>query len=315
MRRTLAPSVILISSLFAVFASSAVAEVPPLCTGSYSQQTLYTDQGRVEAAIVGGGGVLYTSSTDGTETGAVLNAYSRGDAGPSQVTESGPGPGGLAWRGRNLLWGYGNTVTNGSTGDLNPVAGLYSVNIPKQSKSVVSDHLGMANGIAQGKGGAIYASNDFGDKVDRIWKRKSGFFTWNGWSTLASGNGMTVGKNGKYLYVNQSFENPSTIAKVDTTDPSKVFTFYTSPDPAGLIFDGLTRDSDNNLYAAVFGRGEVWKISPDKQACVLATDLSATSNVTISHAKKGFKAGNLYAVGFDGAIVEVKGATSAGFPE
>lgn len=292
-----------------------MAEVPPPCTGDYSQQTLYTGQGKTEAAIVGGGGVLYTSGTDATGTGAVLNAYSRGDAGPDQIADSGPGPGGLAWRGRRLLWGYGNTAANGAVGDVDPVAGLYSVNIPKLSKSVVSDHLGMANGVAQGGGGAIFASNDFGDGIDRIWKRDSGFFTRNGWSSVESGNGMIVGKNRKFVYVNQTFVTPSTIVKVSTKDPGRVSTFYTAPEPTSVLFDGLTRDSHNDLYAAVFGRGEVWKISLDKQACVLATGLSQTSGVAISKAKKGFRAGNLYTVGFDGTITEVKGATAAGFPE
>ncbi len=72
------------------------------------------------------------------------------------------GPGGLAWSSKKLLWGYGDSAANGTTGDINPTAGLYSVNIAKKSKSVVSDHLGMANGIARGKDGSVYASNNLG---------------------------------------------------------------------------------------------------------------------------------------------------------
>jgi hypothetical protein len=296
--------------LFTFFASAAAAEVPR-CTGTYSQKTLYSDQGRLESVIVGGGGALYASGTGGDETKSLIYQYTKGIAEPTTITTGIAGPGGLAWNGRRLLWGYGNTVQGGSTGDVNPVAGLYSVNLAKGTKSVISDHLGMANGIARAKDGTVYASNDLGMKLDRI--SASGKTT-NGWATLGSGNGMTVGKNGKYLYVNQTFNVPSTIAKIDVSDPSKIYSFFKSSEPGNVVFDGLTRDADNNLYAAVFVRGEVWKISPDKQACVLASGMSQTSNVAISSAKKGFRAGNLYVVDFTGVVTEVKGATSAGFP-
>ncbi len=313
MPRTLVYLTALFSALFAIFASAALAEVPK-CTGPYSQKTLFTGQNRLEAAIIGGGGTLYTSGTDGSETGeSVLNAYYRGSKGPSSpdlITTGPAGPGGLAWNGRKLLWGYGNTAGGGATGDLNPVAGLNSVRIGSGKKKLISDHLGMANGVTRAKDGTIYASNDLGVKLDRI----SGRVTENGWATLNSGNGMVVGRNQKYLFVNQTFETPSTIAKINVNDPTKIYTFYRSPEPDNVIFDGLTRDRENNLYATSFLRGEIWKISRHKQACVLASGLSQTSGVALSSAKKGFKKGTLMAVGFDGTITQVKRATSAGFP-
>ncbi|MGK2932125.1 MAG: SMP-30/gluconolactonase/LRE family protein [Solirubrobacterales bacterium] len=310
MRRTLVSLTVLFSVLFAVFASAATAEVPK-CTGTYSQKTLYSGQGTVENLIVGGGGTLYTSGTPTGTTGGSLSAYTPGKTAAVVTSTDKAGPGGLAWSRKKLLWGYGDSAANGTTGDINPTAGLFSVNIAKKSKSVLSDHLGMANGIARGKDGYVYASNNLGKKLDRI---SPGGETTNGWTSLDSANGLSVGKNGKYLYANQMFVTPSTIAKIDTTDPSKIFTFYKSPEPLNVLFDGLTRDSDNNLYAAVFGLGEVWKINADKEACVVATGLSQTTSVAISSAKKGFKAGNLYAAGFDGKIVEVKNATSAAAP-
>ena len=211
----------------------------------------------------------------------------------------------------SLLWGYGDTFAYGSTGDLNPTAGLYRVNVSNGSKRVISDHLGMANGIARGKDGFIYASNNLGLKLDRISPENE---TVNGWASLGSANGLAVGKNGRYLFANQMFETPSKIARIDTTDPSKVLPFFTSPETANVLFDGLARDGSNNLYAAAFATGEVWKISPSRQACVIASGLSATTSVAISGAKKGFRAGNLYAAGFDGKIIQVTGATEAGFP-
>lgn len=287
---------------------ASAAEVPK-CVGSYNQKTIYSGQTAIENLTVGGGGVLYTSTGDGTQS--MLKAYTRGVAEPKLVTTGNPGGGGLAWNGKRLLWGYGDLLANGAAGDLNPTAGLYSVNLTNGSKTVVSDHLGMANGIARDRDGNVYASNNLGLKLDRITPDGT---TTNGWASLNSANGLTVGKNGRYLFANQMFTTPSTIARIDLTDPGKVTTYFTSPEVANVLFDGLTRDGQNNLYAAVFGKGEIWKINPERKACVIATGLSQTTSVAISGAKKGFRAGNLYAAGFDGNIVQVTGATSAGIP-
>ena len=275
MRKFLVPLIALAVAFFSVSGISSAAEVPK-CTGSFTQKTIYSGQAAIENLIVGGGGVLYTSTTDGTNS--LLNAYTKGVAAPRAITTGLPGGGGLAWNGKRLLWGYGDTL---------------------------------ANGIARGKDGFVYASNNLGLKLDRISPEGE---TVNGWASLNSANGLSVGKNGRYLYANQMFTTPSTIAKIDTTDPSKVTTFFTSPETANVLLDGLTRDGENNLYAAVYGKGEVWKVSPSKEACVIATGLSQTTSVAISGAKKGFRAGNLYAAGFDGKIVQVTGATEAGFP-
>ncbi len=77
MRRTLASSVASISVLFAVFASAATAEVPK-CTGTFTQKTLYSDQGTIENLIVGDGGTLYTSGTPTGTIGGSVSAYTPG---------------------------------------------------------------------------------------------------------------------------------------------------------------------------------------------------------------------------------------------
>jgi sugar lactone lactonase YvrE len=308
MRKFLASSTVLLASFFALSGVSHADDVPQ-CVGSYAQKTIYSGQNSIENLIVGGGGVLYASGNENQN--GVLKAYTKGVATPRTVTTGKPGGGGLAWNGKKLLWGYGDLLANALTGDVNPVAGLYSVSPSSGAKTVVSDHLGMANGIARGKDGFVYASNTGGLKLDRI---SPAGVTENGWASSPSANGLVVGRNGRYLYANQMLVTPSSIAMIDTRDPSKTYTYFTSPEAGNQLFDGLARDGQNNLYVAVFGKGEVWKISPTKQACVLATGLSQTSSVTVSGAKKGFKAGNLYAAGFDGKIVQVTGATNADFP-
>ncbi|MGA7396957.1 MAG: SMP-30/gluconolactonase/LRE family protein, partial [Solirubrobacterales bacterium] len=310
MRRFLVLSTALLSS-FTILGTGVASASPPVCTGGVSQQTLFADQGSLESVIVGGGGSLYVSGTDLDGTGSAIFSYTKKGPKQDRISPAGDGPGGLAWDGRRLLWGSGNTSANGLAGDLVPQAGLYRVNLKNGKRSVVSDHLGMGNGIARAKDGTIYASNSFGQTLDRISPQGK---TRNGWATVPFGNGLTIGRNGRYLYAAQTLVTPSTIAKIDTRDPSKVFTYYTSPEPANVLFDGLARDNKNNLYVAILGRGEVWKVTPDKQACVLASGLTQTTAVTISTAKRGYRAGNLYAVGFDGKIVQVKGAVDAKVP-
>lgn len=298
----------LLLSICGISAAPALASLP-VCTGPVSQSVIYSGQGILESVTVGGGGKLFVSG--GNETGdAQLLAYTSGNPTPSVISTAGQGPGGLAWNRKNLLWGYGNTLANGKSGDTDPKAGLFSLNLSTGARTVVSDRLGMANGIARAADGTIYATNDLGFKLDAISKG----VTTNGWASLDSGNGLVVGKNQKYLYVNQTFVKPSRIAKISIEDPTKVWTFFTAPEESGLIFDGMARDSENNLYVAVLGLGEIWKVTPQRQACVLATGLMTPSAVAISSAKKGFKAGNLYAVGFGGEIVQVAGATAAKVP-
>lgn len=307
MRRFLVSSAVLLTAFAWLGAGSAMAD-PPQCVGAGPQRVLFPDQGSMESVIVGGGGAIYVSGLNLDGTGSAIYSYTHNGSKKDRIVSNGDGPGGLAWHGRSLLWGYGNSLANATTGDLDPKAGLYRVNIRKGKKTLVSDRLGMANGIAAAKDGTIYASNVGGLKLDRI---TPGGVTENGWANIPSANGLTLGKNGRYLFANQMFTTPSTIAKIDTKDPSKVYTYFTSPEPANVLFDGLARDNQNNLYAAVFGRGQVWKITPDRGVCVLASGLSQTTAVAISFAKKGYRAGNLYAVGFDGNIVQVKKATEA----
>jgi len=310
MRRFLGVSAVLTIAIACFGAAPAAAEVP-LCVGSYSQQTLFGGQGSMESVIVGGGGSLYVSGAGPEGTGSGLYSYTRNGAEKKLIATGPDGPGGLSWSGRDLLWGYGNLLANAITGDADPKAGLYRVRLKTGKKTLLADHLGMANGIARGKDGSIYASNAGGMKLDRITADGT---TENGWATLNSANGLAIGKNGRYLYANQMLNVPSAIAKIDTEDPSKVYTYFSNPDGTNVLFDGLARDDKNNLYAAVFGLGQVWKITPQKEACVVASGLSQTSAVAISFAKKGYRWGNLYAVGFDGNIIQVKNAVAARVP-
>ena len=252
-------------------AGSAAAEVPP-CSGPVSKSTLYSDLGRLESVIAGNSGRLYVSLTPTGSTASRLISIRKPGKEPSTVVDGPGGPGGLAWDRRRLLWGYGNAAEAGETGDENPVSGLYRVNLRKRISSVISDRLGMANGVARAKNGAIYASNDFGMKLDRITPEGQ---TVNGWASIESANGLVLSKNEKYLYAAQTFAEPSAISKIEIADPANVTVWATTEGviTGNPVFDGLARDGKGNLYVAAWAAGEVWKVDSSRRFCVLATGL------------------------------------------
>lgn len=293
-------------------AGSASAEVPA-CDGTYSQTTIYQDQGTLEALIAGNSGRLFVSSRpDGQENSALLR-YGRPGNDPQTVATSEPGAGGLAWDGHRLLWGNGNNLANGSVGDETPMARLLKVNLRNGNYSVVSDHLGMANGVVRAANGAVYASNDFGMKLDRISSRG---VTKNGWATVDSANGMAISRGGKYIFANQTFVTPSTISRIEIADPTNVTTWASAEGlvPSNVILDGLTRDNKGSLYAAAWGAGQIWKIDSNRQICVLASGIDRPSAVNFGRSKKRFRSARLFAVGFGGEIVQIKGARQATYP-
>jgi hypothetical protein len=293
-------------------AGSASAEVPA-CEGGYSQKTIYEDQGTLEAVIAGNSGRLHISMRPTGEEGSALLRYDKPGSAPRTVTEAGPGPGGLAWDGHRMLWGNGNNGTNGAVGDETPMASLFKVNLKNGRHSVVSDHLGMANGVVSAENGAIYASNDFGMKLDRI---SSKGVTKNGWATLESANGMAISRGGKYIFANQTFVTPSTISRIEIANPSNVRTWVSTEGlvDGSVILDGLTRDNKGSLYATAWAKGEIWKIDSDRQICVLASGIVQPSSLNFGRGKQRFRSARLYAVGFGGEIVQIKGARQATFP-
>lgn len=300
-------------ALVAAFGAGPASAEVPACEGGYSQQTIYQDQGTLEAVIAGNSGRLFVSSKPNGEEGSALLRYGKPGKNPQTVATSEPGAGGLAWDGHRMLWGNGNNLANGSVGDETPMARLLRVNLRNGNYSVVSDHLGMANGIVRAANGAIYASNDFGMKLDRI-SRKG--VTKNGWATLDSANGMAISRGGKYIFANQTFVTPSTISRIEIADPANVRTWVSTEGlgGAGVILDGLTRDNKGSLYAAAWATGEIWKIDSDRRICVLASGIDRPSSLNFGRGKKRFRSARLYAVGFGGEIVQIKGARRATYP-
>lgn len=292
--------------------ASALAEVPA-CEGGYSQKTIYREQGTLEAVIAGNSGRLFVSSRPDGEEGSALLRYGKPGNDPQTVAQSEPGAGGLAWDGHRMLWGNGNNSDHGAFGDGTPTARLLRVNLGNGKYSVVSDHLGMANGIVRAADGAIFASNDLGNKLDRI--SRNGVTT-NGWAILKSANGLAISRSGKYLFANQTFASPSTIGRIEIADPTNVQTWVSAEGlyEGNAILDGLTRDNKGSLYAAAWGPGQIWKIDSSRRICVLASGIERPSAINFGRGKKRFRSARLFAVGFGGEIVQIKGARRATYP-
>jgi sugar lactone lactonase YvrE len=194
--------------------------------------------------------------------------------------------------------GYGDSAQNGTTGDSNPMAGLYRVNPDSGEKSTVATGLGMANGVALGPDGAIYATNDFGSDVDRV---KDGKVE-HPWASVFSSNGVVVSPDNSYVYVAQTFA-PAAIQRISVAKPSEVTVHAAAgeADASGGL-DSMTQDARGNLYVAANGGGQVWRVAPNGAICVLARGLMNPSAVAFG---TGPYARNLYATTFGGQIVQL----------
>lgn len=296
--------------------SAALAVPPPDCAGTSPTRVIFSGQGRLESVIADRFGRLYFTATDPTGAGKLMKAGSP-TAPPRVLAEDLDAPGGMVFDDGQLLVGRGNSIANGSQGDENPVAELLSVDLKTGVKRVFARGLGMANGVARSPDGTIFASNDFGSKLDRIagalGRGTPGTVT-HGFAEVETGNGMAVDRAGKFLYVNQTFTPTAAIQRVEIANPSRVKTFASVPGEANVTLDGMTRDRANNLYVAALGRGQVWRVDTRGRICVVAGGLSAPSALAFGRGDKRFSGGNLYVVSFGGEVVEIPGANRTSFP-
>jgi gluconolactonase len=217
---------------------------------------------------------------------------------PRKLTDV-TGPGGIApLPGGDLIVGYGDTPQNGAVGDQTPTAGLLRVDPDTGASKTYATGTGMSNGVARGPDGAIYATNDLGQLVDRVVGGK----VEHGWAEVLSGNGVVVSYDNRWVYVAQTFK-PAAIQRIRRARPSDVQPFYEAPSADSAAgFDSMTQDVLGNLYVAANGAGEVWRVDKRARACVLARGLSNPSAVAFG---TGRYDRNLYVSAFGGQIVEL----------
>ena len=258
-------------------------------------KTLISGRGTLESVIVDRHGHLYFTDV----TAGQLLRVARPGAKPKAVVGGIDSPGGLVWDHGRLIVGYGDSIATAS--ETNPVAGLISYD-PKTGRShKLISGTQMSNGLARGPDGAIFASSDVGTGIDRVF---DGSVQLN-WAEVASPNGMAVSPNGRWLYANQTFY-PAQISRIEIADPTNVET-YVKLDQADIAagLDGMTRDGLGRLYVAANGGNWVGRVDTDRSVCTLATGTGMTSAVALGHGKRGFSRRNLYAVNFNGELIQL----------
>lgn len=263
-----------------------------------------TGQGTLESAAIDRKGRLYFTSS---ASGGSLLKLRRDGTEPRPLVTGVEAPGGLAFhRSGDLLLGFGNSILGGTTGTLDPQAGLLRVNRRTGGAQPYADRLAMANGVARAKDGTVFASDDFGIGIDRIAPDGS---VENVWAEVVSSNGLAVSRSQRWLYVAQTFQ-PAAIQRVLIDDPAIVEEHFRPPpedSPAGP--DGMVRDRRGNLYVTANAFGELWRIDRQGVGCVVASGLGMPSAVAIGHGRRRFKRRNLYVVEFGGRVIELPRGT------
>lgn len=283
----------------------AVAQGVEACQTQPKVNVLYQGEGVLESiGIDRRGRLFFTDSTAGT-----LMMLRRPGAEPTTILEGIEGPGGIIFR-RNgtLLMGFGNSLGGGATGNLgDPEATLMIVDPETGETRVHAEGLQMANGIARGPRGTIFASVDFGDGIDRI---QAGEVEVD-WARPLSPNGMVVDSTGTALFVAQTF-TPAAIQRIPIDDPGAAETYYTAaPLDLAAGFDGLARDGQDRLYVAANGSGEVWRVDGPGVACSLLNRdpfPSGPSDLAFGRPDGPFPRSSLYVTTFGGELLELIGA-------
>lgn len=283
--------------------ASSVAQAAPDCAGAAAPKTILSGQGVLESVVADPRGRLFY-----TDTGK--NAVMRLDkpGGPPVVAADGISkPGGMLIEpDGTLIVGQGDGFQEGAMGNLSPVAALVRVDPDKHTVTPLVQGLAMANGLARGPDGAIYASNDAGAGIDRV----LGTTVQNRWAQVVSSNGLAVDAAGQWLYAAQTFQ-PAAVQRVSIADPTKV-ELYAQPGPDDMSAgpDGMTIDQSGRLFIAANGGGEVWRVDTDRSVCTLARGLLLPSAVGFG-AGGEFPSTSLYAVTFSGNVVELPAARAA----
>ncbi len=287
-----------------LLSTASVAFALDACPTQPDVRIAYSDATRFESVAFDRDGRLYfTDSTRGE-----LLMIPRSGADPRVVAEGIDAPGGIIFRrDGDVLVGYGDSIAQAADGEENPEAGLLLVDPRTGKTSVWVDGLQMANGVTRGPDGQVFASTDFGTGIDRIF----GGAVELGWVPMDSPNGLIVDSSKRFLFANQTFTAAPTIQRIPLANPAAAKPWFTAPAEAGAFLDGLTRDADDNLYAAANGSGEVWRVSGPEDACVLMQRdpfPSGPSDLAFARGKGRFPKGSLFVTTFGGELLQLRRA-------
>jgi sugar lactone lactonase YvrE len=281
----------------ALLAAPPASAAPDCPGGRIAPQTLASTGDTLEYGIFDRRGRFFYSD----QSTSMLMRIDRFGEPPKPLAPI-PAPGAIVFAsGGSIIIGTGDSLQNGSMGDMNPMSGLLRVDPDTGAVRTYVTGLGMANGLALGPHHTIYATNDAGFDIDRVQRGK----VEHPWAKVYSTNGVVVSPDHRYVYVSQTFA-PAAIQRISIADPSQVIPYAVAQGAdmsAGP--DDMTIDRQGNLYVAANGAGQVWKVDTSGTICVLAGGLLFPSAVNFG---VGSNSRNLYVVGFDGHISELANA-------
>ena len=299
-RRTALRRTLTCLSAAATLLAAAPASALEDCSDEPAVRVLRSGPGTLESIGVDRKGRIFFTDLD---AGTLLRL--RDDGRVRTLAGGIDAPGGIVFQRRKLLVGYGNSYPQAIDGPLDPQGGLLRVD-PRTGRSTsFAEGLQMANGIARGPGGQIFASNALGTGIDRVRDGEVQV----GWANVPSPNGLAASADGRYLFASQT-ATAAGIQRIPLNDPGAATTWFSAP-PADLAagLDGLERGPDGALYVAANAAGEVWRVSGPGDACVLLRRSrfpDGPSDLAFTHGR-GFAAGTLLVTTWGGEVLALTG--------
>ncbi|MBF6543437.1 SMP-30/gluconolactonase/LRE family protein [Nocardia brasiliensis] len=282
--------------------AAPAAQAAPVCPGA-GQPTIPAAAlpGALEGLTVDARGRAYTTDL---ATGRVYRIDAPGAVPVPIATVPSGGGGALAWTPQGtLLVGYGADARV-FAGDALRHAGIVELDPDTGALTPFAAGLSAANGMDVAQDGTVYATNDFGALIGRVYPNR---VVQADWAAFPSANGAVLGKDDEYLYVGRTFANPG-VSRIPTANPGAPQSLLDLTGADALAApDGLTLDSLDRPVVPLNTAGQVIRIDAPNRYCVLGDGNPLTSVLTYGRGTTGFSAGRLFGATFTGVIYEIPG--------
>ncbi|MGC4061144.1 MAG: SMP-30/gluconolactonase/LRE family protein [Aquabacterium sp.] len=284
-------------SLLATTCSQASDSGLPDCPGVGPARVLLEKQGPLESiAFDTSRRLLFTNMTQ-----KALKRLDAPTAAPVTVATGLSSPGGIAVVNAHEAYvGTGNSL-NGLIPGLG-LAGIAHVDLDTGTVTPYAKGLSMSNGMVRAQDGTFYASDDLAKSLDRVLPDGT---VQRGWLALNS-NGMVLSPDQKTLYVNQM--QPAKVFAIDRATSAIRLVAEAPPARTWTWLDGLDVDSQGRLYVVAYWAGEIWRVEPGGQMCLLTKGLSLPSAVAVGQSGNGYAASSVYITTHSGRLHEVPNA-------